>query len=74
MITLDDVAEFLERRAYKQGFDDGGREERVKNTALRMAVVSLLSYRDTSGSLNFQLEKADDFLNTLRNALADDGD
>lgn len=36
---------------------------------LTEVVKSLLSYRDTNGALNFQLEKADDFLNQLRTVL-----
>lgn len=42
---------------------------RAKNEALREAAAGLIAYRDAAGPLNFQLEKADDFIERLRAAL-----
>lgn len=37
---------------------------------LATAARRLIAYRDAAGALNFQLEKADDFINELRAAIA----
>jgi hypothetical protein len=42
---------------------------RAENEALREVAAGLIAYRDAAGPLNFQLEKADDFINALRAAL-----
>lgn len=76
--SLAQLAEFLrqiEQQGYERGFADGERMERLnnKNVELRTAASLLLSYRDRN-PLNFQLEKADDFLDRMRMALVPDGD
>ncbi len=43
---------------------------REKVERLQVAAAGLVAYRDAVGPLNFQLEKADDFINALRTALA----
>lgn len=42
----------------------------AENARLREAAQMLIDYRDRVGPLNFQLEKADDFINRIRAALA----
>lgn len=46
----------------------------AENERLREACQMLIAYRDTAGPLNFQLEKADDFINLIRAALARRGE
>jgi hypothetical protein len=41
----------------------------IQNERLSIACRGLIEYRDRSGSLNFQLEKADDFIRLMRIAL-----
>lgn len=45
-------------------------EENAKREAVIEAARGLLEYRKRSGPLNFQLEKADDYLRIMRESLA----
>lgn len=76
LATIDEALRQAEQQAYDRGFADGSAAEskNQKTAALRTAASRLLSYRDTAGALNFQLEKADDFLNQMRHALAAEGE
>ena len=45
------------------------RAEPPAESALQASCQELIAYRDRVGALNFQLEKADDFINLIRYAL-----
>jgi hypothetical protein len=48
-----------------------GGEVEVAPAGLLAACAALVAYRDRVGPLNFQLEKADDFINRIRAAIED---
>lgn len=55
---------------YPTGLCEQAEAELVQKDEALAAARGLIAYRDRVGPLNFQLEKADDFINGIRNALA----
>jgi hypothetical protein len=71
-VVEEDVPRLLmEIQILKKKLDGAGEGSDAR---LRKAAQDLLDYRKRAGPLNFQLEKADDFLREIRLALAGEAD
>lgn len=70
--TISDLRDDLARReqTIHVYYERAKHSERLYR-ALRKACLRLLDYRERVGPLNFQLEKADDFINAIRNEVTE---
>ena len=69
MSAIKDAVKYL----FDEGYPIEAAQVAAELAALNAVVEAaraLVEYRDRAGALNFQLEKADDFLFRMRNALA----